>query len=637
MMERGHQKGLDNLMENHIMRILVRLEIERVGEKMSGFLKTSRWLCASFLVVLAAWSSAAAFTFDYTINPAIADAMTRHDTIQALNLIEADLNVDPNYAPLYLLRGQVFFARGQYDQALEQFNLALSKKSKFEEASYYKGLVLLKLGNLDKAEEAFTKGMKGAKNHQKALFHNGLGLLFLERKQYTEADLEFSKAINIAPNDVEFYANRGDAYYLAELYPMAIIEFNKVIGMDTSYLDVYFHLARAYVAQNQYNEALDQLRIVLTRDSTYSGAWKEIGRLYTLAGLSAGDRDTKEQRMKEAIGSYRKYLELSKDSLNGEVFFNLGRAYFTLGGFEDANAALERVLGLGDEPKGIYLYLGRSYVAQNMYEQGIQTLLKHFEAMKKLDPDWVPTVEDAEVYRRLGDAYKALEDWPSAADNFAKAEALDPGEPRYAMEAAVAYHQLKDYTNALVYYEKRIALGPENWNVYLNAAYCTLNMENYERAVEYLLKVVALDSTQEKAYALLSNTYMYQLQDCQNGVAWTEKWLAMDTTNCEALKSLGFAYYGGICPPDYLKAIGYFDRSLGCFKTKGSVACGSADIMLYMAQAYHFYAAGLYERNQKQESKVYYKNAFDWYNKVLKCDPGNADAKKGYDDTRFMY
>ena len=59
--------------------------------------------------------------------------------------------------------------------------------------------------------------------------------------------------------------------------------------------------------------------------------------------------------------------------------------------------------------------------------------------------------------------------------------------------------------------------------------------------------------------------------------------------------------------------------------------------MLYIAQAYHLQAAELDDKDEKTESKKYFKEAFDWYVKVLKCDPGNADAKKGKRDTEFMY
>jgi len=618
------------------MGILVWFEMKGSYDIMNASHKIAVVLVFLLTSFLFGFSPASADDLAYDVKPEIIDALTRHDTAQVLTLLEDGMKLDPAYAPNYYLKGRIFYARGQMDQALAEFDTALDKKSKLYEAMYYKGLVLLKQGKLDEAEKVFNTGIKKAKD-EKALFHNGLGLVLLEKKQYTDADVEFRKASTVGPDRAEYHANLGDANYYAQFYPLAISEYNRVIEMDTTFLDVYFRLARAYVAQNQYNDALEQLRVVLTRDSMYTYAWKEIGKLYTMAGLSANDRDTKVQRFTEAIGSYRKYLELSHDSTDGEVFFNIGRSFFNLGGFPEADSAFEQVLKMGDEPRNIYLYLGRGYIAEKKYEQGIETLKKHLQMLAAEDPDWTPGPAEADVYRRIGDGYKAQEDWSNAAENYIKAAELEPDDARTAVEAAVALHQLQDFPRALEYYQKRIDLGPDSWNVYMNAAYCSINLEDFEQAVQYLQKVVELDSTRVKAYALLSDAYMLRLQDCENGIKWTEKWLAMDTGNCDAMKTMGVGYFVGICPPNYLKAVNYFDQALKCYKAGGTGDCGNVDIIVYIAQAYHLYAADLLEHNKKQESKQYFKNAFDWYNKCLKCDPGNADCKKGVSDTEFEF
>lgn len=575
-----------------------------------------------------------AMAYDY--KPEIIQALNRRDTTAALSLIEAELKIDANYAPYYLLKGKIFFAREQYDEALEQFNLALKKRSKVYEALYYKGLVQLEKGELAKAKKSFDEGVKKAKD-EKALFHDGLGLYFLNEEMYDSADVHFRKAIKIGPDLPEFHAHLGDANYFSGIYPLAIIEYEKVIEMDTSNLDIYFRLSRAYVAQGKYTEALNQLSVVLSRDSTYAQGWKQAGKLYTMAGLSANNRELKEQRFKEAIGSYRKFIDLSKDSADGEVFFNLGRSYFNLGGFAQADSAFEYVLSIGDVPKNIYLYLGRGYIGEERYQEGIDILLKQIDWLKEQDPDWQPTAADADLYWRIGDAYKSIDDYDNASGYFVTAAELDARSARYAVEAALAFHQLKNYQEALAYYQKRIELGPDSWNIFLNAAYCTLNLEDFELSTVYLEKVYELDSTNVKAVSLLSNTYLYQLKDCQNGVIWTEKWIVMDPADCDAYQNMGFAYFAGTCNNQYLTAVTNFRKALDCYKNKGQENCGNSDVMLYVAQAYHLYAAELLEKNQKEESKKYFKNAFDWYNNVLKCDPGNAEAKKGRSDTEFEF
>ncbi len=586
------------------------------------------------VLVCGLFISASAQAYDF--KPEIVSALEQKDSSLVLTLLDKEIDLDASYAPLYLLKGKIFYNQGRFDDALEQLEIALKKKSKLYEALYYKGLVYLKTGNLEEAFKALEKGTKKSKD-EKADFHNGLGLYYLATEEYSKADLEFRKASQVGPDQAEYHANLGDANYYSKIYALAINEYNLVIEMDTTFLDVYFRLARAYVAQKQYNNALEQLSVVLVRDSTYAYAWKEAGKLYSLAGISSRNRETREQRFKESIGSYRKFIELSGDSADGEVFFNMGRSLFFMGGYPQADSAFEYVLSLGDVPTSIFLYLGKGKIGEKQYQVGIDYLKKHLDQMIEKNPEWVPMAKDADLYRRMGDAYKALEDNYNAAINFVIASDLVPTNSRYAIQSALAYHQLKEFADALKYYERSIEIGPDSWNILMNAAYCNINLEAFEEAIAYLEKVVELEPTKEKAYQLISTTYMNQLADCANGIAWTEKLLAVDSGNCEAMQSLGFAYFAGSCTINYPKAISYFKKTLSCFKAKGQSNCGNSNVLLYIAQAYHLQAAELVEADKKEASKKAFKNAFDWYNKVLKCDPGNADAQKGRDDTEFEF
>jgi hypothetical protein len=43
------------------------------------------------------------------------------------------------------------------------------------------------------------------------------------------------------------------------------------------------------------------------------------------------------------------------------------------------------------------------------------------------------------------------------------------------------------------------------------------------------------------------------------------------------------------------------------------------------------------ENDRKEESKTFFKTAYEGYKKVLKCDPGNKDAKEGVAQTEFEF
>ena len=131
---------------------------------------------------------------------------------------------------------------------------------------------------------------------------------------------------------------------------------------------------------------------------------------------------------------------------------------------------------------------------------------------------------------------------------------------------------------------------------------------------------------------LVANTYLYQLADCANGVAYFEKLLTLDPSSCLAKKSLGYAYFGGVCNKNYTKALRYLKDAYTC--TSGSEGpCADADVVKWIAQCYHLRAVDKTGSDPGSD----FKNAFEWYGKCLRCSPNDTDCKKGQDDTRFEF
>jgi hypothetical protein len=56
---------------------------------------------------------------------------------------------------------------------------------------------------------------------------------------------------------------------------------------------------------------------------------------------------------------------------------------------------------------------------------------------------------------------------------------------------------------------------------------------------------------------------------------------------------------------------------------------------MWIAQCYHLQAADKIEAKQKASEE--FKNAYEWYGKVLECQPSNAKAKEGQDATKFEF
>lgn len=615
----------------------------------------------------------------------ISDALESGDTALAIDYLEKEIALDPSYEYNYLALGDIYLARKKLELAEEQFRISVEKNKKFYPGLYSLGLIQLKLGKVDEAEKNLSQGLKKSRE-MKAEFHNGMGLVYMVRKEFNKADAELRKAIVLDSMNAEFHVNLGDINFMMQVYPLAIAEYEKALELDTASLGVYFRWAEACLELKDYTCALDKLNIVLQRDSTYAQAWMNAGGIYYKAARSSRNIAEAKEHYKATIGSYKKFFELSNeepDSANGRAFYEAGMSYLILGGYPEAKENFATVLSIPVEPKDIYFYYARAYQGNGEFDSALVLYKNHIDWVKNQGEDYTSGVRDVELYRRMGECYQSLEDRYNTIAYYKKSLEYDSTQARLLYGVAVAYNYNQDYRNALIYYMKRIALGADErfWSIYFNAAMSALYladkggqamMEDEELGLddedvadspetdpleginlaqlavdylekvcsEYWEKVVSNErnmKTAIKALNMLGSTYLYQLGDCANGVKNLERVLEQDPVNCDALKSLGYAYFGGICPVNYTRALGYLQRALDCTtRLKGS-KCQAADILLWIAQTYEFRAIAKAEAKQKEESEKDYKLAHDGYLGCLKCDPGNNDAIEGERRTKFNF
>jgi tetratricopeptide (TPR) repeat protein len=443
-----------------------------------------------------------------------------------------------------------------------------------------------------------------------------------------------------------------------KVYPLAISEYEKALKADTASKEVYYRWAEACLELKDYPCALEKLSVVLTKDSMHAEAWMKAGGIYYKAARSTRDPQEFKKRFIETIGSYEKYIELSQaepDSFTGRAYYETAMSYVFIGGYAKAQEYFRTVLSIPVEPRDIYFYFARSFQGNRenpQYDSALYYYEKHKEWVSQQDTDYETGISDTELYRRMGECYESTKDWFNTINYYKKSLEYDSTQARLLYGVAVAYNYTGDYMNALIYYMKRIALGVDEryWSIYYNAATSALYLldkggiammeeEDLEEdddaeldieepanplegvdlarlAVEYLEKITndywEIVSSKEnylktgiKALGMLGSTYLYQLNDCTNGVKNYQRVLEYEPENCEALKSLGYAYFGGICTNNYTRALDYLGKAKSCYKKAGKVECDQemVDLELWIAQTYQFRAIDRREAKQKEASK----------------------------------
>ncbi len=127
-----------------------------------------------------------------------------------------------------------------------------------------------------------------------------LGLSYLQRNQLPEAEIQFNKLIELAPNDPLGYTNLGLTYLQAGRFADAEKQLKRARELDPLNADIGLMLAKLYSLTGRPGEARATLE-KLQGDTTASARVR-----YALAELEAEARDSaalgrREQRLRDVL------------------------------------------------------------------------------------------------------------------------------------------------------------------------------------------------------------------------------------------------------------------------------------------------------------------------------------------------
>lgn len=87
-----------------------------------------------------------------------------------------------------------------------------------------------------------------------------LGISYFKSKNYQQAIAEYTKAIQIDPNNTDTYNNRGFAYYKLKDYQNAITDYNAAIKLNPNYAYAYNNSGLVYYEYGNIDEAIELLQ-----------------------------------------------------------------------------------------------------------------------------------------------------------------------------------------------------------------------------------------------------------------------------------------------------------------------------------------------------------------------------------------
>lgn len=234
-------------------------------------------------------------------------AFSENNTIYLRNLSKKE------YIGMILCgRGDLFREKGDLDNVLADYNMAIELDPKSAWAYVSRGRLYVAKMELEKAWADFNKAIKldpeitdwaTNQNMAKAYVHRGWS--YADKGDFNRAIADYTKAIELDPKNVSAYNKRGWVYMEQGNFNRAIADYTKAIELDPKYAVAYNNRGWIYRKQGNLNRAITDFTKAIQINPGY--AWAYYNRAWAYA---------KKENFKQAIADGKKFLELGSNDLN---------------------------------------------------------------------------------------------------------------------------------------------------------------------------------------------------------------------------------------------------------------------------------------------------------------------------------
>ncbi len=234
------------------------------------------------------------------------------------NQIEQQLD---NQINNYGKQASAYAKKGNYQEAINLLEKAISEHSETASLHFNLGLNYLEIGNSRKAREEFKKTIELNPAHAKA--YQGLALIYYEREQYNDAAAYYLATIDAGKQDEFVYYKLGSCYFRLKRYDSAAEQYQQAILLNASEKQYHYGLGLAYLYNEHYLKSIEVLKIALKIDPNFLDAQYHMCVDYF-----------KTNDYKDCIAEAQKILQ--KDANYAKAYLIIGHAYKRMGDYLQA-------------------------------------------------------------------------------------------------------------------------------------------------------------------------------------------------------------------------------------------------------------------------------------------------------------
>jgi len=302
-------------------------------------------------------------------------ALEKGDAAAAIRELEPITNADPKQVEARVLLGRAYEKANRPEDAINQYQAALTLQSQDPQAGFRLGALLVTAGKPVEAVVPLATGVKlnagmavsytreisaavtaglaagsdlASKNPQQAgqlleaittldagsvRAHVLLGNLYVSSGQSQPAIEQYKAALALDPKNTSAITNMGAAYYQMGKLDDAIAQFRLALQQAPDDAETHYLLGAAYIQQNKVEVALLEFQAAIKSNPNLAAAYIGLGN----AQMIQNDLDG-------AVASLNKAAQLAPNQ--PEALYALGKALMLKGDQAGARQAFQRFLAL---------------------------------------------------------------------------------------------------------------------------------------------------------------------------------------------------------------------------------------------------------------------------------------------------
>lgn len=195
-------------------------------------------------------------------------------TNNALELLKKAANRNPNFVPIYTLKGTIHLQLGQLDQALSDYRKGIDL-SPLNPVRYQEVAEIL-LTDQRYLEIIDILLVAKKRNVQFPLIDHYLSKAYFFQKDAPKAIEHINQALKVEPNNISFLNQLAICYKQEENYIESIRIYNKIIKIDPDLSAILYNKSICLHAMGDVERAMKLLERITVKDPSYTNATRKL-------------------------------------------------------------------------------------------------------------------------------------------------------------------------------------------------------------------------------------------------------------------------------------------------------------------------------------------------------------------------